>query len=141
VDQATAAQTITELEAEITSLEILIKQARVVRQTEEDRKWIELSNLLQDNVEMRDRYGDRRKLILFTEHKDTLFYLYDRITSLLAGFTVLVRPKCVIFGTWWLAKPVKVMCFSDFLSSLNKCVKPSGVRSLISWGRFLTTIR
>jgi len=85
VDQATAAQTITELEAEITSLEILIKQARVVRQTEEDRKWIELSNLLQDNVEMRDRYGDRRKLILFTEHKDTLFYLYDRITSLLGG--------------------------------------------------------
>jgi superfamily II DNA or RNA helicase len=83
LDQATAAQTIAELEAEIASLELLVEQARTVRQAEEDRKWLELSKLLQDNPHMRDRFGERRKLIIFTEHKDTLSYLYDRITSLL----------------------------------------------------------
>ncbi|MBN1931788.1 MAG: DUF3883 domain-containing protein [Desulfobacterales bacterium] len=83
IDQATAAQTIAELEAEIESLERLVAQARAVRQAEEDRKWTELSKLLQDNQEMWDKHGNRRKLILFTEHKDTLRYLYDRITGLL----------------------------------------------------------
>ncbi|QTA82379.1 Helicase C-terminal domain-containing protein, DUF3883 [Desulfonema limicola] len=83
MDQATAAQTINELEKEITCLEELVKQAKEVRQSEEDRKWIELSRLLQDSPEMQDRYGNLRKLIIFTEHKDTLQYLYERITGLL----------------------------------------------------------
>ncbi|MBF0121373.1 MAG: DUF3883 domain-containing protein [Desulfobacterales bacterium] len=83
MDQATAAQTITELESEIRSLEALVKQAKKVRQSEEDRKWIELSKLLQDRPEMRDKYGNLRKLIIFTEHRDTLRYLYDRITGLI----------------------------------------------------------
>jgi hypothetical protein len=64
------------------------------RQSEEDRKWIELSNLLQDNPHMRDRFGQRRKLIIFTEHKDTLNYLYDRITGLFGG----EEPVVVIHG-------------------------------------------
>lgn len=85
VDQATAAQTIAELEAEIASLKHLVDQARTVRLAEEDRKWLELSKLLQENPHMRDRFAERRKLIIFTEHKDTLSYLYDRITSLLGG--------------------------------------------------------
>jgi superfamily II DNA or RNA helicase len=85
VDQATAAQTITELEAEILILEKLVAQAWEVRQSEEDRKWIELSNILQDKEKMADNQGNRRKLIIFTEHKDTLFYLYDRITGLLGN--------------------------------------------------------
>jgi len=83
VDQATAAQTIVELENEIESLKELVKHAKTVRLAEEDRKWIELSQLLQDNPEMSDKFGERRKLIIFTEHKDTLYYLYDRITGLL----------------------------------------------------------
>ncbi|MBU0995378.1 MAG: DUF3883 domain-containing protein [Proteobacteria bacterium] len=85
IDQATAAQTIAELEAEIDSLEKLVEQARLVRQAEEDRKWLELSRLLQDNPEMTDRHGNRRKIIIFTEHKDTLRYLYDRITGLMGN--------------------------------------------------------
>ena len=85
LDQATAALTIAELEAEIASLKLLVEQARTVRQTKEDRKWLELSNILQDNPHMVDRYGERRKLIIFTEHKDTLNYLYDRITGLFGG--------------------------------------------------------
>lgn len=85
LDQATAALTIAELEAEIASLKELVEQARVVRQAEEDRKWLELSNILQDNPHMIDRFGERRKLIIFTEHKDTLNYLFDRITGLLGS--------------------------------------------------------
>ena len=94
VDQATAAQTVAELEIEIKSLEKLVPQAREVRQAEEDRKWQELSRILQDREEMYDQYGSRRKLIIFTEHKDTLKYLYDRITGLLGS----EKPIVIIHG-------------------------------------------
>jgi SNF2 family DNA or RNA helicase len=82
-DQATAARTIAELGVEIGSLERLEELALRVRQAGTDRKWDELSRLLQDNDEMFDAEGSRRKLIIFTEHRDTLNYLHDRITSLL----------------------------------------------------------
>lgn len=85
VDQATAAQTIEELEAEIESLKDLVSKAKRVRTAEEDQKWRQLSTLLQDNPLMKDEHGDRRKIIIFTEHKDTLNYLYDRINQLLAN--------------------------------------------------------
>jgi hypothetical protein len=48
VDQATAAQTIQELEAEIIILEGLEEQARQVVHSGQDRKWDELSKLLQN---------------------------------------------------------------------------------------------
>lgn len=79
VDQATAAETIHELEAEIVILKALTKQAFDVVQSGNDRKWEELSRLLQDTPEMKNPAGTRRKLIIFTEHKDTLNYLVDRI--------------------------------------------------------------
>ncbi len=85
VDQATAAQTIAELEAEILILEGLEEQARQVVHSGQDRKWDELSRLLQDTPEMRDAAGRQRKLILFTEHKDTLNYLAVRIRGLLGS--------------------------------------------------------
>lgn len=83
VEESTAAQTIPELEAEIESLNKLILKAKKVRFSGEDRKWQELSALLQDNPAMKDTNGIRRKLIIFTEHRDTLNYLYDRISNLL----------------------------------------------------------
>jgi superfamily II DNA or RNA helicase len=83
VDQATAAQTIQELEAEILILAKLEEQARQVVHSGQDRKWDELSNLLQNTPEMRDANGRQRKLIIFTEHRDTLNYLADRIRGLL----------------------------------------------------------
>ncbi|WP_343293102.1 helicase-related protein [Vandammella animalimorsus] len=83
VDQATAAQTIQELEAEILILNDLVGQARQVVHSGQDRKWDELSRLLQDTPEMRDAHGQQRKLIIFTEHRDTLNYLAERIRSLL----------------------------------------------------------
>ena len=83
VDQATAAQTIQELEAEILILEGLEEQARQVVHSGQDRKWDELSNLLQNTPEMHEADGRQRKLIIFTEHKDTLNYLAVKIRGLL----------------------------------------------------------
>lgn len=44
----------------------------------QDRKWEELSKLLQ-SASMRDESGLHRKLILFTEYRDTLNYLAVKI--------------------------------------------------------------
>jgi len=82
-DQATAAQTIAELETEIASLRKLEALAQRVRRSGLDRKWDELSRLLQDNAEMFDAHGHRRKLVIFTEHRDTLNYLEEKLTNLL----------------------------------------------------------
>lgn len=81
-DQASAAQTIKELEAEINTLKELASLANEVRLSGEDRKWDELSKLLQDNECMYTPEGQREKLIIFTEHRDTLKYLTEKIRTL-----------------------------------------------------------
>jgi superfamily II DNA or RNA helicase len=83
VDQASAARTIAELEFEIATLVDLEQLAREVRNSGADRKWEELSTLLQDTPEMFDTSGTRRKLIIFSEHRDTLNYLVDKLRGLL----------------------------------------------------------
>lgn len=85
LDQATAAETIPELEAEILSLKDLEHQALTVVQSGNDKKWEELSYLLQDKPEMFTASGARRKLLIFTEHKDTLNYLVMRIGDMLGN--------------------------------------------------------
>jgi hypothetical protein len=82
VEQASASRTIAELEAEITTLHSLEELAHRVRQAGTDKKWEELSNLLQSNPEMFDAQGHRRKIIIFSEHRDTINYLVGRIRSL-----------------------------------------------------------
>ena len=82
-DTATAAETIAELEAEIIILGDLVVQARGVVDSGTDRKWDELSKILQNNPQMRDADGRQRKMIVFTEHKDTLNYLEKRIGGVL----------------------------------------------------------
>ena len=83
VDLATAARTVEELEQEIKSLRDLEEQALRVKRNRQDRKWNELSQLLQDTPEMKNPDGTRRKLVIFTEHRDTLNYLLDRLSVLL----------------------------------------------------------
>jgi superfamily II DNA or RNA helicase len=85
VDQATASQTIEQLEAEIFTLENLEEQARELVHSGQDRKWEELSRLLQNTPEMLGTDGRQRKLILFTEHRDTLNYLAVKIRGLLGN--------------------------------------------------------
>lgn len=83
LDAATAAQTVDELNVELAELADLVKTARVVREAGTDRKWTELSNILQDHALTTDRHGRPRKFIIFTEHRDTLDYLQTKIGSLL----------------------------------------------------------
>lgn len=85
VDQATAARTVAELEAEISGLRELEAIAKRVRRGGRDKKWEELSSLLQENALMSDAAGARRKLVIFTEHRDTLNYLSERIVALLGS--------------------------------------------------------
>lgn len=83
VDDATAARTIEELEEEIARLQSLVKQAHAVVQSEQDRKWETLREVLEENEYMKRPDGTRRKLIIFTEHRDTLTYLQNRISTLI----------------------------------------------------------
>ena len=83
VDQATSARTIAELEHEIATLARLEALADRVRQSQDDKKWTELLGLLADAPEMIEAGGTRRKLIIFTEHRDTLNYLVEQAAHLL----------------------------------------------------------
>ena len=89
VDAATAELTAEELEKELAQLRILERLARQVRESRVDQKWRQMSDFLQS-----DKFTDgdeRRKLIVFTEHKDTLVYLTERIRSLLGRFEAVVN--------------------------------------------------
>lgn len=83
VDRASASITIEELKAEIETLKELEKIAVQVRESGNDHKWEQLSSLLKNNPAMFDSEGSRRKLIIFTEHKDTLYYLEKKIKIIL----------------------------------------------------------
>lgn len=85
IDDATAAKTVAELEAEIIILQGLEKQAKAVVASGQDRKWDELSRILQNNPEMRDASGRQRKIIIFSEHRDTLNYLNAKIAGVLGN--------------------------------------------------------
>ena len=103
LDHATAARTIVELKAEIETLKRLESLALAVRRSGADTKWRELSSLLCEIfttaaidgcvAEPVAQYGageiqrptpsPHQKLVIFTEHRDTLSYLETRITTLL----------------------------------------------------------
>jgi SNF2 family DNA or RNA helicase len=102
LDQATAARTIGELKAEIATLGRLESLALAVRRSGEDRKWRELSSLLSEIFSLSSISGGTadesvshdfgsipppmpspsQKLVIFTEHRDTLSYLEARVTTL-----------------------------------------------------------
>jgi superfamily II DNA or RNA helicase len=103
LDQATAARTIEELKAEIATLQHLESLALTVSRSGDDRKWRELANLLAHIftwASAADRVGEeaapygsgdipkpvpspRQKLVVFTEHRDTLNYLEQQISTVL----------------------------------------------------------
>lgn len=84
-DEASTAENRQELQAEITLLLILKEQAYDIVKSMQDKKWDQLSELLQHTPEMRDSQGRLRKLIIFTEYRDTLNYLQTRIQGLLGN--------------------------------------------------------
>ena len=110
LDQATAARSIAELKAEIETLTSLDALAMGVRRSGADTKWRELASLLGEIftagglagqiAEPDVPYGageipppqssPRQKIVIFTEHRDTLSYLHDRITTLLGRVDAVV---------------------------------------------------
>ena len=96
--QGTAALTVEELQAEIATLKELEKSAARVVRSGEDMKWQALSGLLQEirigrapqrsdgnteqDVEKSGAASPGEKIIVFTEHLDTLHYLRGRIATL-----------------------------------------------------------
>ena len=104
VDNASTASTITELKAEIVILRDLEHKAYAVLRGGHDRKWNELQQLLQDNPLVRgetsstlvnghggeplphsnkdERITSPHKLVIFTEHRDTLNYLQRKLSTL-----------------------------------------------------------
>ena len=104
IDAATAAGTAEELEAEVAELKELVKLADGVRRSGVDTKWLELRDLLRSErfaasplsgapgVGLGAIGGSEpvRKLIVFSEHKDTLEYVAERIEAELG------RPEAVV---------------------------------------------
>ncbi len=84
VTGATTAQTVEQLGMEVETLKRLEAQALQVLHSGSDTKWTQLNQILDDPL-MTDSDGNRRKLIIFTEAKDTLIYLRDKITSRLGN--------------------------------------------------------
>lgn len=82
-DSATAARTEEELTDEIARLDGLIAKADVVLHSCTDTKWGQLSDILQSRVLNSGTSDQPHKMIVFTEHRDTLEYLKRRITTLL----------------------------------------------------------
>ena len=83
VDAASAAANVSELEAEIRVLQQLESLAGNLRRQDVDAKWAQLVSLLSNDSEMFGPDGSRRKLLIFTEHRDTLNYLVDRLRRFL----------------------------------------------------------
>ncbi len=81
LDRATAAQTIAELEAEIAELKRLERMAKALRRSGEDTKWRELDRILDDPLVYDPARDVRRKIVVFTEARDTLEYLATRIRN------------------------------------------------------------
>ena len=77
---ATTAETIEQLEIEIETLKGLESMALSVLSSGHDTKWTQLNRILDDDL-MIDAEGNRRKLIIFTEPKDTLHYLLDKVRA------------------------------------------------------------
>jgi superfamily II DNA or RNA helicase len=82
VDQATAASTLAELEAEIVILRDLEERALRLKLSGQDAKWRELQSILDEPLMLDRSTGLRRKVLIFTEPKDTLEYLQQKIGAL-----------------------------------------------------------
>ncbi|MCG8556385.1 MAG: DEAD/DEAH box helicase, partial [Proteobacteria bacterium] len=84
VANVTAARKPEDLRTEIAILRGLEASAKAMVASRQDRKWDELSKLLQADA-MRHADGRWRKLIVFTEHKDTLDYLNQRVAGVIGN--------------------------------------------------------
>ena len=81
IDNASNALTLEELAKEIDSLKYLEEQAYRLCQSGEDAKWSELAQIL-DGPPVHDPVtGRQKKILIFTEPRDTLNYLQEKIVA------------------------------------------------------------
>ena len=81
---STAAETVAQLRLEIETLRVLEQKSLSVLHSGTDTKWTQLNRILDDPL-MTTEGGVRRKLIVFTEPRDTLSYLVDKIRARLGN--------------------------------------------------------
>ena len=81
---ATTAETVEQLALEVETLKSLEAMALGVLRSGVDTKWSQLNRILDDDL-MIDPAKNRRKLIIFTEPKDTLNYLLDKVRARLGN--------------------------------------------------------
>ena len=81
---ATTAETVEQLALEVETLKGLESMALGVLRSGVDTKWTQLNRILDDEL-MTDAAGNRRKLIIFTEPKDTLHYLLEKVRARLGN--------------------------------------------------------
>lgn len=82
LDLLTASRSANELRTELVVLGKLVAKARIVNALQEDRKWLELQSILTHSIPG-EPLNEARKFIVFSEHKDTLDYLREKMTTLL----------------------------------------------------------
>jgi len=95
VERLTMAENMAELEAEIDELAGLVALAKQTRKTSPETKFEELRDVLSKHIS-----GRNERLLIFTEHKDTLDFLVGRLSDL--GFHC-----CQIHGGMPLAKRIE----------------------------------
>jgi superfamily II DNA or RNA helicase len=88
IENAWTAESIVELEREVNELQMLEVMAAKVRASGTDKKWTELRDILQSDEF--NAPGEARKIIVFTEHRDTLNYLESKIRTLLGSHDAVV---------------------------------------------------
>lgn len=81
IDTASSARTLDELKIEIESLRVLEEKAYVLCRSGEDAKWTQLASILDQPPVYDPATGRQRKILLFTEPRDTLDYLQEKIVS------------------------------------------------------------
>jgi len=81
VERLTMAANMAELDAEIEELTRMVDLARETQRTTVETKFEQLRDLIGKHIA-----GTKEKLLIFTEHKDTLYFLVGKLTDL--GFSV-----------------------------------------------------
>jgi len=90
LDGATAAIDLDQLRAEIEHLKALEDQAFRLKQSGQDAKWRQLVSILDDPIIRDPATGLRRKIIIFTEPRNTLEYLQQKIAATVGADSVVV---------------------------------------------------
>ncbi len=81
IDSASSARTLEELRREIESLRVLEEKAYALCRSGDDTKWVELAAILDKPPVYDPATGKQKKILIFTEPKDTLDYLEEKIVG------------------------------------------------------------